>query len=128
AVEENLKRRHRVVTRDLPKGAAVRRASEVQYLESEREHKRRVNTYAVNLAASIDRALDVELSLINLDGLATEEECRNPTDRLVRRLLAAASDSERERRDQLRASHARGESVKRTESESSVEEDTNSPL
>ncbi|MBV9124126.1 MAG: DUF4338 domain-containing protein, partial [Planctomycetes bacterium] len=63
-----------------------------------------------------------------MDGLTTEKECKKPTDALVRRLLAAAEDSARERRGQLRDSHRKGESVKRTESESSVEEDTNSPL
>ena len=128
AVEKILQRRHRVDTRDLPKSSAVRRASTIVYLESEREWTRRVNKYAVALAATITQAMDFELSIINLDGLATAKECANPTDQLVRRLLEAASLSERERRDQLRETHSRGEVVKRTESESSIEEDTNSPL
>ncbi len=128
AVEKNLERRHRVATRDLPKESPVRKTTEVEYLESEREHRKRVRNYAATLWRSMDAALRAELSLINLDGLATEKECKKPTESLVRRLLAAADDSERKRRGQLRDSHRKGESVKRTESESSVEEDTNSPL
>lgn len=128
AVEKNLQRRQRIDTRDLPKSSAVRKASSIVYLESEREWTRRVNKYAATLAASITRAMDFELSIINLEGLATAKECAKPTDKLVRRLLEAASLSERERRVQLRETHSRGEVVKRTESESSIEEDTNSPL
>jgi hypothetical protein len=128
AVEKNLERRHRVVTRDLPKESPVRKTTAVEYLETEREHRRRVQHYAATLWESIDSALSAELVLINLDGLATQKECKKPTEALVRRLLAAAGDSERERRGQLRDSHNKGESVKRTERESSVEEDTQSPL
>jgi hypothetical protein len=128
AVEQALARRHRVVVRDLPKGSPLRRVNEVQYQETEREHKKRVRQYATNLAASIDRALDHELSLINLDGLATKKECQRPSESLVNRLMAVAGDSERERREQLQATHVKGESAKSTESESSIKEDTNSPL
>lgn len=128
AVEKSLERRHRVITRDLPKESSVRKTTEVEYLETERAHKKRIQDYSAKLWKSIDAALDSELALLNLEGLATEKECKKPTEALVRRLLADADDSERERRSQLRDSHRKGESIKRTESESSVEEDTNSPL
>jgi hypothetical protein len=128
AIETSLQRRHRTETRDLPKTSSLRRHTQTVYLESEREFNRRVQKYSSTLAQTMLRALDHELSLINLDGLATAKECKKPTEQLIKRLLAAASESERERREQLRDSHARGESVKRTESESSIEEDTLSPL
>ncbi len=127
-VEKTLQRRHRIETRDLPKESPVRRGSEIVFLETEREYAKRIRNYSATLAGSLTQALDHELTLINLEGLATAKECRNPTDILVRRLLAAASESERERRDQLRQTHTRGETVKRTESDSSIEEDTKSPL
>ncbi len=128
AVEKNLQRRHRVVTRDLPKDSLVRRATETQYLETGREHKNRIRRYATCLAQAMFRSLEHEFSLINLQGLATEDECSRPTDALVRRFLEIAQASERERQDGLRESHAKGTRVKRTDSESSVSEDTASPL
>lgn len=128
AIEENLQRRHRFVTRDLPKESPVRKVSEIHYTETAQEHQSRVESYAATLAKSIHRALDHELSLINRDSLVTAKECRNPTDDLVLRLLAVARESERERRGTLRDSHSRGTSVKRTESDSPIKEDTNSPL
>ncbi len=102
AIEKALQRRHRIEVRDLPKESPVRKGSGIVFLETEREYARRVRTYSAKLAASLAQALNHELSLINIQGLATTKECRNPTDALVRRLLAAASQSERERQDDLR--------------------------
>jgi len=128
AIEKTLQRKHRIEIRDLPKTAVLRRNTQTVYLETENEFKRRIQIYSSKIAKLIFKALDHEQSLINIEGLATLKECKHPTDQLIKRLLASASESERERRDQLRETHARGQSVKRTESESSIEEDTISPL
>lgn len=128
AIEKTLQRRHRVITRDLPKQSTVRRGDETEFLETSQEHKRRVKKYVTTLSDSIHRALERELLEINIKGLATKDECQKPTDALVRRLLVAASESERKRRGELQKTHTLGESVKRTEGKSPVDEDTNSPL
>ncbi len=128
AIESNLQRKHRITVRELPKSSTLRRKTETVYLETEREHQIRVSNYADTLATSMLNALDHEQSLINLDGLTTRRECKHPTEQLIKRLLSDASESERARRDQLRDTHARGEAVKRTESGSSIEGDTQSHL
>jgi hypothetical protein len=128
AIESRLQRRQRTVTRDLPKGSPVPRLTEVEYLESDREYKHRIRRYASSLAVTMTQSLEDELGLLNLDGLATKEECSQPTDDLVRRLLAIAENSERARRDHLRASHTEGRTVKRSESSASLSEETASPL
>lgn len=128
AIEILLKRRHRIETRDLPKTSSLRRITQTVYVESEKEFNSRVQKYSATLAQTMLKSLDHEQSLINLDRLATPKECKRPTDQLIKRLLAAASESERERREQLRDNHASGQATKHTESESSIEDDTLSPL
>jgi hypothetical protein len=128
AIESHLQRRQRTVTRDLPKGSPVPRLTEVEYLESEREYRHRVRRYATGLAATMMQSLDNELGLLNLDGLVAKNDCSQPTVALIRRLLAIAENSERERRDHLRKSHAKGQTVKRSENSASLSEDTASPL
>ena len=128
AIESNLQRKHRVAVRDLPKSSTLRRATQTEYLETESEHQHRITKYAATLAASMLNALDHEQSLINLNGLATRRECNRPTEQLIKRLLCAASESEQARREQLRDTHARGEAVKRSDSQSAIKEDTQSHL
>ncbi len=128
AIESNLQRRHRVVTRDLPKGSPFARITETHYLETERECLRRLKRYATLISETMIRSLGEELSLINLDGLISEEERDRPTEALVRRLLATAENSERERCGYLRDTHAKGESVKRDENAASLASDSASPL
>lgn len=128
AVEQNLARRHRVITRDLPKSASVRRVSETQYLETEVEFHRRAKRYAFDLAATMARSLDHELGLINLKGLATPRECARPTEDLIHRLLSVATASERARQKGLRDSHAKGESARRRKQVTSLARESASPL
>lgn len=128
SIESNLKRKYRIEVRDLPKSSTLRRTTETIYLETEREHQRRIGKYAATLAASMLRALEHEQSLISLDGLATSKECRRPSRQLIKRLHSIASESERVRREQLRETYARGGVVRGAGSESSIEEATQSPL
>ena len=128
SISSQLQRKHRVDIRDLPKSSTLRRTTEVVYLETEQEHQKRIRRFAATLSATMLRSLEQEQSLINLDGLASPRECKRPTEQLVKRLLDLAADSERTRRENLRETHDKGEVVKRTESESSIEEDTLSPL
>ncbi len=127
-IERIIERRHRVVTRDLPKDSPVRRTTRVEYLESEAEHETRINDYASRLAETLVRSLDHEFSQVNRQGLVSARECRRPTDALVKRLLAIAGASENARQKGLRESHARGESARRTKSTGTVQRDTESPL
>jgi hypothetical protein len=128
AIESRLQRRQRTVTRDLPKGSPVPRLTEVEYLESEREYKYRIRRYVIGLAATMMQSLENELCLLNLDGLAEKQDCSQPTDALIRRLIAIAENSERKRRDHLRESHAKGQSVKRSEGSATLSVETASPL
>ncbi len=128
AIESTLRRRHRCITRDLPKGSPIPRVTETHYLETDREYLKRIRLYATLLCETMTRSLGEELSLINLDGLISAEERDRPTEALVRRLLATAENSERERLEDLRDFHAKGESVKRTENASSLADDSASPL
>ncbi len=128
SVEQALQRRSQTTTRELPKDSPVRRAASVYYLETERQYRNRVQRYAATLAGTMGEALRKEFSQINPAGLVTEEDFVCPTDAVVRRLLLTAHTSERERREDLRRTHESGERVKRTESRSSVSDDTESPL
>jgi hypothetical protein len=128
SIEETLGRRQRSVTRQLPKSSASPTCVEVEYLETEDEHRRRIGVYARRLVRTMLAAIEADLQIVNRRSLVTSREISHPTPEMVARLFDAAKVSERERQDDLRAAHENGKSIKRTEGRDTWRQDTNSPL
>jgi hypothetical protein len=128
AIHANLERRSRTISRDMAKGSPVPRINEIEFLETEREHSNRVRRYASKLAESMNVALQEEFRHINLDALATRRDFNRPSEAVIKHLLDIAVSSERERQDDLRRTHEKGESVKRTEKSQEWDEETTTPL
>ena len=128
SIEKELVRRQRSVTRQLPKSSPAATCVDVEYLETEEEHRHRISVYASRLVRSMLEAIEADLHIVNHRGLVTKREISNPTPEVIARLFDAAKVSERERQDDLRTAHQNGESIKRMEGKGTWREDTDSPL
>lgn len=80
AIENALARKHRTVTRDLPKGSPVRKTTDIEYIETDSEHRKRISAYAKTLATTMLRSIAQELTLIKRTGLVSSAELRHPTE------------------------------------------------
>jgi hypothetical protein len=127
-IEQTLARRARTIERDLPKGSPVPKIKEVEFLETEDEHRRRIHRYAKTLASILPKSISAELALIKRTGLVSGTEQRNPTEAVIRRLLEVAGASEHERLKTLRAAHQRGESARAGKRKATFAEEAGSPL
>lgn len=128
AVDLAFERRREIVVRDLPKGSAVRRTSEIRYLETDSEYEERVREYAIRTATCIEQALNAELEVINKKGLVTASECSNPTRAVVERLLSIAEESDAARRQELKDAYDEGTVLKRPNGKTRLKDETNSQL